>query len=152
MTTLWESRMRLARALHRAGLVLTSSLLIALLANALVPPALAVVLGAIVSRVEGLKSLVLSAMLLPLAFFAGVLALGQLAEAIIQPMEYLLVNRIDGAHRARLSQMIAAVPTIEVLEQSSVQVMIREVEVDPRYGFESPLGRVLQHYYAGSLP
>jgi ABC-type multidrug transport system fused ATPase/permease subunit len=141
ITTLWESRMRLVLALQQAGPVLTSSFLVALLANALVPPALAVVLGEIVSSVEVTPTNVLSVILLPLVFFAGVLVLGQLAEAFIQPMEYLLVNRIDGVHRAKLSQMIAAVPTIEVLEQSNVQAMIREVEADPRNGFESTPGQ-----------
>jgi ATP-binding cassette subfamily B protein len=37
--------------------------------------------------------------------------------------------------------MIAAVPTIEILEQADVQTMIREVEVDPRHGFESTPGQ-----------
>lgn len=121
-------RMRLARALQPAGLLLTSSLLVALLVDALAPAFLAVVLGDIVSRVEETTSDVLSVVLLPLAFFTGVLILSQLAETIIQPVEYLIVNRIDGAHRARLSQMIAAVSTIEILELSDVQVMIREVD------------------------
>jgi ATP-binding cassette subfamily B protein len=133
--------MRLVRSLQPAGLALTSGLLAALLANAVLPSALALVLGSIVSRVVVPRSLVLSAMLLPLVFFGGVLAFGQLAEAIILPVEYLFVSRIDGAHRARLSQMIAAVPTIEVLEQPAVQVMIHEVQADARHGFESTPGQ-----------
>lgn len=141
LTELWESRMRLARALQGAGPALISFFLVALLVKALVPPALAVVQGEIVSRIQGTTGNVLSAMLLPLVVFAGVLIVGQLAEAILQPVEYLVVNRIDGVHRARLSQMIAAVPTIEVLEQADVQAMIREVEADPRNGFETTPGQ-----------
>lgn len=140
ITTLWKSRIRLARALHASSLTLTSSFLVLLLIKSLVPPALAFVQGEIVSSINAGGD-VLSAMLLPLAFFAGVLILSQLVEAVIQPMEYLIVNRIDGAHRASLSQMIAAVPTIEILEQTDVQAMIREVEVDPRHGFESTPGQ-----------
>lgn len=141
ITLFWERRMRLARALQQAGLILTSGFLVALLVDALVPAFLAVVLGDIVSRVEGTTSDVLSVVLLPFAFFTGVLILGHLAETIIQPVEYLIVNRIDGVHRARLSQMIAAVSTIEILELSDVQVMIREVEADPRNGSESTPGQ-----------
>lgn len=141
ITTLWESRIRLARALHASGPALTSCFLVLVLMKSLIPPALAVVQGEIVSSITETRGDVLSAMLLPLIFFAGVLILGQLAEAIIQPVEYLVVNRIDGAHRARLSQMIAAVPTIEILEQADVQAMIREVEADPRNGFESTPGQ-----------
>lgn len=137
----WKNRLQLIKILQSAGLTLTSGFFVVILINALVPPLLAVVLGEIVSHVEVTTSNVLSAMLLPLVFFAGVLILGQLTDAIIQPIEYLVVNRIDGTHRARLSQMIAMVPTIEVLEQQDVQVMIREVEADPRNGFESTLGQ-----------
>lgn len=141
ITTLWESRIRLARALRASGLTLTSYFLVLLLIKSLVPPVLAVVQGGIISSIKETKGDVLSAILLPLIFFASVLVLDQLAEAIIQPVEYLVVNRIDGAHRARLSQMIAAVPTIEVLEQADVQTMIHQVEADPRYGFESTPGQ-----------
>lgn len=141
IATIWKSRIRLVKALRPAGLALTSSLLVALIIDALVPASIAVALGEIVSHVEVTTGDVLSAILFPLVFFAGVLILGQLAEAFIQPVEYLVANRIDGAHRVGLSQMIAALPTIEVLEQSEVQSMIREVEADPRNGFESTPGQ-----------
>ena len=140
-TTFWKSRTRLFNALSSAGALLTLSLVVVLLIRAMVPPTLALVQGEIVSRILGVDDDLLSMVLLSLVLFASVLALGQLTEAIIQPVEYLAMNRIDGAHRASLSQMIAAVPTIELLEQSDVQAMIREVEADPRNGFDSTPGQ-----------
>lgn len=141
LTALWENRIRLLGALRPAGPALLSGFFIALLANALMPAAFALVLGSMVAHITIATGDVLSAIFAPLAAFAGVLLLGQLAEVILEPLEYLVVNRIDGAHRAALSQMIAAVPTIEVLEQSSVQAMIREVEADPRNGYERTPGQ-----------
>ncbi len=141
LTMIWEGRMRLVKALQPAGMALTTGLLVAFLVDAVVPASLALALGNIISHVQVTTSGVLAAILLPLAFFAGVLILSQLAESIILPVEYLVVNRVDGAHRAGLSQMIAAVPTIEVLEQSDVHAMIREVEADPRNGFECTPGQ-----------
>lgn len=138
----WESRVQLAKALHPAGWLLISGLLLLLLIIAMLAPALAIAQGAIVFSIqEEVQGDVLSAMIWPLILFAGVLILGQIAEALVQPVEYLVINRIDGAHRAKLSQMIAAVPTIEILEQSDVQSMINEVEADPRKGFETTPGR-----------
>ncbi len=129
------------RVLHLAGPALLSGFFIALLVNALLPASIALVLGDIVSHIDVATGDVLATILVPLAIFAGVMILGQLAEAILEPMEYLIVNRIDGKHRAALSRMIAAVPTIEVLEQSMVQAMIREVEADPRNGYERTPGQ-----------
>lgn len=140
--TFWESRVDLAKALRASGWAITSGFLILLLMKSLLPPALALAQGAIVTSIqEGAQDDVLTALFWPLVFFAVVLILGQVAEAFLQPMEYLVINRIDGAHRARLSQMVAAVPTIEILEQADIQKMIHEVEADPRKGFETTPGR-----------
>jgi ATP-binding cassette subfamily B protein len=119
------------RALRPAGGGVLAVLVIALLAQSLVGPGVAGVLGWLVYRLTTGADLVHAAAG-PLAAFGGLLLLGYLAEAAVTPLELLARARIDGAHRSELMRLTMGTATIDVLDDPETQTMIRQVRADPR--------------------
>lgn len=147
MTPYVRRAVRLLRTLSDAGPGLMTAEVVMLAVAALMPSGIAVALGLLVDSVEspdgpagGGSGLPVGA-LLPLAGFAAVYLLGYLAESLAGPLEYLAISRVDRAHRARVVQMVAGAPTLDMVEDSGTQQMIREVEADPRMGFERTPGQ-----------
>jgi ATP-binding cassette subfamily B protein len=119
------------RALRPAGRGVLAVLVVALLAQSLVGPGVAGVLGWLVYRLTVGADLV-DAAAGPLAAFGGLLLLGYLAEAAVTPLELRARARIDGAHRSELMRLTMGTATIDVLDDPETQTMIRQVRADPR--------------------
>ncbi len=125
-------RILLLRALRRAGpaLIVTISALAVL--GSLVPAATALAVAFLVGRVEAATAdSVLSASVLPLGLFAGVLIAGQLMEAVRSPLSGLAKARIDGAHRRHIIVLTTGGSALDALESPLVQQLIREAKADP---------------------
>ena len=120
-----------AAALRPAGGGVLGLLVSALLAQSLVGPGVAAILGWLVHRLTTGGDLVHAAVG-PLAAFGGLLLLGYLAEAAVTPLELRARARIDGAHRSDLMRLAMGTPTIDVLDDPATQALLREVRADPR--------------------
>ncbi|MBA2949062.1 ABC transporter ATP-binding protein [Streptomyces sp. PSKA28] len=124
--------LRLLRLLWSAGKGTAVVIAVIRLAERLIPAATATVLALLVSRVTALGSTgEIGAALLPLAGFGVVLLVGHAAEAVTEPLSYLVQQRIDGAHRAKVTRLTASSPTIDLLEQPEAQRLIRQAKADP---------------------
>ncbi|WP_405554689.1 ABC transporter ATP-binding protein/permease [Streptomyces canus] len=126
------SALRLLRLLWSAGRGLTAAIVVIRLVDKLIPAATAVVVALLVERVGLLSNAQgIGAALLPLAAFGVVLFVGHAVEAGMEPLSYLAQQRIDGAHRTSVLRLVADSPTIDVLERSETQRLIRLAEADP---------------------
>ncbi|MEU4565477.1 ABC transporter ATP-binding protein [Micromonospora sp. NPDC023956] len=124
--------LRLWRALWSAGKGTTVAITVIRLVERLVPAATAMVVGLFVSRVTALDGTgSLGIVLVPLVAFGVVLFVSHAAEAVVEPLAYLTQQRIDGAHRAAVTRLVAGSPTIDVLEQPEAQRLIRLAKADP---------------------
>lgn len=124
--------LRLLRMLWSTGKGTAAAITAIRLIEKLLPAATAVVVGLLVSRVTALNGLGgLGAVLLPLAAFGVVLLVSHAAEAWAEPLAYLAQQRIDGAHRAAVTSLVAGSPTIDLLEQPEAQHLIRQAKADP---------------------
>ncbi|PZR52372.1 ABC transporter ATP-binding protein [Xylanimonas oleitrophica] len=148
MTRYVRRAVRLLRTLSDLGPGPTAAVVALLVVAALMPSGLAVALGLLVNAVESSAGTqgsgpagVSAAAMLPLVGFAAVYLLGYFAESLVGPLEYLAVSRVDRAHRARVAQMVAEAPTLDLVEDADTQRMIREVEADPRMGFDRTPGQ-----------
>jgi ATP-binding cassette subfamily B protein len=61
----------------------------------------------------------------PLSLLCVALVATQVGNALIKPLELLLVGRIDLAHRARVANAVLSLPTMEAVEDQNVQNLIR---------------------------
>src|SRR5215475_45630 len=122
---------RVMRALRPAGAGVLAPIVASLLAQSLIGPGVAAVLGWLVHRLTTGADLVHAAFG-PLVAFGALLLLGYLAEAAVTPLELLARARIDGAHRSELMRLATGTPTIDVLDAPETQTLIREVRADPR--------------------
>ncbi|OAH13872.1 ABC transporter ATP-binding protein [Streptomyces jeddahensis] len=124
--------LRLLRVLWSAGRGIAVVIAAIRLAERLIPAATAMVLALLVSRVTALGGTgEMGAALLPLTGFGVVLLVGHAAEAVTEPLAYLVQQRIDGAHRAAVTRLAASSPTIDLLEQPEAQRLIRQAKADP---------------------
>jgi ABC-type multidrug transport system fused ATPase/permease subunit len=99
----------------------------------LIPSVTALVVGELVSRVAGLKGdRGFGTLLWPLAAFGVLLLVGHAAQAVIEPLMYRTQQRVDGAHRAAVSRLVASSPTIASLERPATQQLIRQANADPQ--------------------
>lgn len=137
MTRYTRRAVRLLRALGDAGPGLTTLVVVLLTVASLMPSGLAVALGLLVESVETSAG----GALVPLVGFAAVYLLGYAAESLAGPLEYLAVSRVDRAHRARVAGLVAGAPTLDLVEDGETQRMLREVEADPRMGFDRTPGQ-----------
>jgi ATP-binding cassette subfamily B protein len=127
-----EDTLRLLRVLWSAGKGIAAVVAAIRLAERLIPAATATVLALLVSRVTALGGTgEIGVALLPLAAFGVVLFVGHAAEAVTEPLAYLVQQRIDGAHRAKVTRLTASSPTIDLLEQPEAQRLIRQAKADP---------------------
>jgi ABC-type multidrug transport system fused ATPase/permease subunit len=126
------SAARLLRLLWSAGRGLTAVVVVIRLVDKLIPAATAVVVALLVERVGLLSGADgFTGVLLPLAAFGVVLFVGHAVEAGTEPLSYLAQQRIDGAHRTAVLSLVAGSATVDVLERSETQRLIRLAEADP---------------------
>lgn len=124
--------LRLLRTLWSGGKGIAAAITVIRLAERLIPAATAMVVGLLVSRVTALNGTGdFSTVLLPLAAFGVVLVVSHAAETVVEPLAYLTQQRIDGAHRAAVTRLVASSPTIDLLEQPAAQHLIRQAKADP---------------------
>lgn len=96
-----------------------------------VPAATAVTVGWLIDRLTDADSNTFLPAAAPLSAYALVLLTGHVVTAVRRPLSYLAQARIDGRHRAELSGLAASSPTIDPLERSEVQALIRTARADP---------------------
>lgn len=124
--------LRLWRLLWSAGHRTAAVIIVIRLTKQLIPSATALVIGELVRRVAELdKTEGFRTLLWPLAVFGALLMVGHAAQAIMEPLAYRTQQRIDGAHRAAVSRLVASSRTIEVLERPTTQDLIRQANADP---------------------
>jgi ABC-type multidrug transport system fused ATPase/permease subunit len=124
--------LRLLRLLWSAGKGAAAVIAVVRLVERLIPAATAMAVALLVSRVTALSGTGdLGLALLPLAAFGVVLLAGHVAEAVTEPLAYLVQQRIDGTHRAEVTRLAASSPTIDLLEQPEAQRLIRRANADP---------------------
>lgn len=133
-----RERAALLGKLRDAGWPLSLALAGALLGEALLPAASAVLMAVLVGTMErgpaghGQAGQYLAGqVLLPLAAFTGVMLAGHAIDAASGPLEYAVKARIDGAHRTAVARLAAAAPTLEALKQPHTADLIRLATADP---------------------
>ncbi|MFB7258669.1 ABC transporter ATP-binding protein [Streptomyces nojiriensis] len=137
MTRITE-RIRLLRILRAAGKPVVGILVVGLLLERLVPAASAMALAFLVdSLVQAGGTNLFESALTPLGVFAGVLVVGHVAEAAAAPLAFVAAARIDGWHRARVTQAAATSRRIQALERPEVQILVREALADRSRGYDS---------------
>ncbi|MFD7617906.1 ABC transporter ATP-binding protein [Streptomyces sp. NPDC059802] len=124
--------LRLLRVLWSAGKGIAVVITVIRLMQRLIPAATAMLVGLLVSRVTALHGTGgFHTVLLPLAAFGVLLFVSHAAETAVEPLAYLAQHRIDGAHRAAVTRLVASSPTIDLLEKPEVQQLIRQAKADP---------------------
>jgi ABC-type multidrug transport system fused ATPase/permease subunit len=122
----------LARCAPDAGARLLTAIGLLALLQYLAPAGIAVATAMLISRVQhAVPSSLEAAAATPLVLFALVLGIGHAADAALEPLIFLASSRIDGAHRARITELAATSPTVDRLEDSGVQRLIRAGRADP---------------------
>lgn len=128
-------RLRLLKMLRSAGAWPVAGIVAVTAGTCLTPAASALTLGILVGRLEAALRAgtgVVNALLLPLAALAGVMLVGNLLESTREPLQYLVMSRIDGAYRAELSRLTSTSRTIGPLEQADTQNLVGIACADPR--------------------
>ncbi|MCW6009101.1 ABC transporter ATP-binding protein/permease [Micromonospora sp. CPCC 205371] len=123
-----RDRVALLVRLPWAGPGLLSALIGLTLLLSAVPAATAAAAGWLIDRLTGGDARNAVA---PLAAYALVLLARHALVAVREPLSYLAEARIDGRHRAELSRLAASSPTIDALERSEIQALIRTARADP---------------------
>ena len=103
----------LVRCARDAGGRLLAGLSLLLLLQNLAPAGIAMATALLIGRIQhAVPSTLLAAATVPLAVFALVLGIGHAADAAVEPLIFLAGARIDGAHRARITELAATSPTV----------------------------------------
>ena len=131
LASLVRSRLTLLRALRAAGTWPIVALGVGYGIAALLPGASAAAIGLLVGRVQRSAG-DLGALALPLALFAAALLLGHLVDAAVDPVEYLIRERIDGAQRVEVASLAVNAATLDRLEDPRIQDLLRLASADPR--------------------
>jgi len=132
-----KDRLHLLTVLKAAGPLVVATLSVALLVENLVPAATAGALALLVGKLDaaGVPD-VYQAALTPLTLFGAVLAAGHLATAATGPLTFLAASRIDGRHRARVSEVATSGENYAALERPAVQALIKEAMADRSRGYD----------------
>ena len=123
----------LARCAPDAGARLLTGLGILMLIQYLAPAGIAAATALLIGRVQhALPADLVAATTVPLIVFALILGIGHAADAAAEPLTYLCTYRIDGAHRARITELAATSPTVDLLEDPESQRLVRAAQADPK--------------------
>lgn len=100
---------------------------------ALLPAATALTTGLLLASVQrhGVGAGIPIAVAIPLLALGAIVIADQGIGALTRPLEFLAAGQIDGAHRARVALLALGTPTVEQLERSSTQDLIRATCADP---------------------
>lgn len=101
------------------------------LVEALTPAGTAIATAWLVARLTQAHSDRPATVFWPLAVFGLVVLAGWLVQETVVPVDFLITQTIDGAQRAELTRLAAASPTIEPLERTHVQELLRIGRADP---------------------
>lgn len=135
-------RLLLLRTLRAAGPRLLSCSVALQLTVSLVPAGTALATGLVVDRVARATAAdVLTAVVPGLAVLAGVILAGYAAQEFAGPVDYLTVQRVDGAQRARLTSLATRSRTIDALEEPDVAELVRTARADPQSWSERTPGQ-----------
>ncbi|MDX3225233.1 ABC transporter ATP-binding protein [Streptomyces sp. ME19-01-6] len=126
-----NERRQLLGALRAAGGMLITTLVLALLVDALVPAATALTVAHLIAEAADASS-GMSDVAPALAMFAVLLLAGYSAAVVSQLLSFLARARIDGAHRSAILRLILDTPTIDTLEDPHVQSLIESARADIR--------------------
>ena len=130
--SLVRDRLELLIRLKWLGPALLAGLIGLTFLAAAVPAATALAVGRLIDRLAAAgPGHQLSAAAVPLLLYGLVLLTGHAVAALRMPLSYLAEARIDGRHRAELSRLAAGSRTVDALERSGVQVLIRTARADP---------------------
>lgn len=122
----------LARCARDAGGRLLAGLGLLIVLQNLAPAGIALATALLIDRIQhALPSHLLAAATAPLVIFALILGIGHAADAALEPLTYLASSRIDGAHRARVTELAATSPTVDLLEDPESQRLLRAARADP---------------------
>ncbi|MBO3746043.1 ABC transporter ATP-binding protein [Streptosporangiaceae bacterium NEAU-GS5] len=119
-----HDRLALLRLLRDVGPALLALLIAVYLVDALMPAAIAVATGALVGT--GGQDIMSAVLVL-----GGILLTGQAVSQFRPAVETLAGGRVDGAHRARLSELATRGATLPALERREVQDLIKIATADP---------------------
>jgi ABC-type multidrug transport system fused ATPase/permease subunit len=121
------------RALPAAGRPVVLTALALRLVSSMVPAAVAPSMAALVHRATTASpDDAPGAVAGPLTAFGLVLLISRLAGSATRPLDYLIKQRIDGAHRGEVMRLASSSRTIAALEQPRVQELIRDTRADPQ--------------------
>ncbi|HEX4789282.1 MAG TPA: ABC transporter ATP-binding protein [Actinospica sp.] len=122
----------LLRCAPDAGGRLLAAIGLLTLMQTLAPAALALITAALIGRIQqAAPDALVAAAAVPLLLFALVLGVGHAADAALEPLQYLATSRVDGAYRARITEIAATGPTIDGLEDPHSQELLRAAKADP---------------------
>jgi len=112
---------------------LLAGLSLAYAVAALLPAATALTTGLLLAAAQrhGVGTGVPAAVAVPLLALGAIVIADQGIGALTHPLEFLAAGQIDGAHRARVALLALSTPTVEQLERSSTQDLIRTTCADP---------------------
>jgi hypothetical protein len=102
--------------------------------EALLPAAAALAMASLVARLTGFgdRAELLSVALGPLLLFGAVLFVTHAVEALGEPLRNAIQNRVDGAHRARLTRLAAASAALAAVEDRETRRLLRVARADPQ--------------------
>jgi ABC-type multidrug transport system fused ATPase/permease subunit len=141
MQTVIRQRLMLLRALRRAGgTVLTAGIVLRAI-QSLVPACLALAMSALVERLVSTGAGDLRTTTAPLIVLGAAVLAGRVVPEFLAPLTFLAEQRIDGSQRAALTRLVASSPTLDVLERSRVQKLIRLARADREFWSERTPGQ-----------
>lgn len=124
-----RQRMLLLGELRAVGIPLTAALCAVQLLRGLLPAASALLAGALVRDVlaaarQTTAHATLAGLSVSLAVLGGTLLANQAVELIVEPIEFVVARRVDGAHRHEVRRMVLALPTVDRVEDSELQNLV----------------------------
>lgn len=131
-----SDRVWLLRVLRDTGGPVAGTLAVVLVVEGVAPAASTAALAMLVGRLDGVRgAALLDSALPPLLLYGLSLLMGHAATAAGAPLSAVAANRIDGAHRTRVSQLAASTRLIDRVERSRAQVLLRQAVVDRSRGY-----------------
>ncbi|MGW0521479.1 ATP-binding cassette domain-containing protein [Crossiella sp. NPDC003009] len=135
IVSILRDRLMLLSELRHAGPVAVGGLVAVLLVVSFVPALTALVINDLVGALLGGRSTTFALIALGVIILAG-----RLGQAVAQPVDYLVGQRIDAARQADLTRLAVSSKEIGPLEQSRTRELLRLARADPEFWAERPPG------------
>jgi ABC-type multidrug transport system fused ATPase/permease subunit len=72
--------------------------------------------------------------------FGGMLLVSRIAQAVVVPLTYLVTQRVDGAIRTEIIELLALGSSLDILERRRTQELLRSARADPEFWAERTPG------------